>query len=250
MKKQKNRQLAAQIPDTVSGKKTVVCLKWGTKYTAQYVNVLYNMIRRHSGYEFDFVCLTDDAHGLDARIQHRSLPNLNVQGWWYKPYVFSRDLGLQGDVLFLDLDLVIFANLDKLWTYCPANFCIIRDFTRHMNPTWRKFNSSVFRFPAKDYHWIWDEFVRDYKKITPKNHGDQDYLYSILNQQARYWPDEWIQSYKWEMRDRSELGYVNGKRNFTHVKTPKVDPNCFIAVFHGEPNPHDCQDPWVINNWL
>lgn len=248
MKKQKNRLLALEAANS-QRRKTVVCLKWGSKYPVQYVNVLHNMVRRHSGQDFDFVCLTEDPRGLDNKIIHKPLPKINVHGWWMKPYVFSKDLGFQGDVLFLDLDIVIFGNIDRLWTYNAANFCIIRDFTRQMNPSWRKFNSSVFRFPAKDYHWIWDEFEKNHKMILPKNHGDQDYLYSLLNQQARYWPDEWIQSYKWEMRDRSELGIVRGKRNFVSSRDPKVDPNCFIAVFHGEPNPHDCLDPWVINNW-
>ena len=248
MKKLKNR-LALEAATPINNKKTIVCLKWGTKYPVQYVNVLHRMVRRHSVSEFDFVCLTEDPRGLDHGIIHKTLPNINAAGWWMKPYVFSRNLGFQGDVLFLDLDIVVFENIDKLWTYNPANFCIIRDFTRHMNPSWRKFNSSVFRFPAEDFYWIWDEFEKDHKKIMPKNHGDQDYLYSLLNQQARCWPDEWIQSYKWEMRNRSELGIVGGKRNFVFTKDPKLDPNCFIAVFHGEPNPHDCRDPWVINNW-
>jgi len=247
MKKQKNK-LELEAANSCD-KKTVVCLKWGSKYPVKYVNALYNMVRRHSGLEYDFVCLTDDPSNLDGRIIHKPLPKINVHGWWWKPYVFSEDLGFQGDVLFLDLDLVVFSNIDRLWTYNSANFCIIRDFTRQMSPSWRKFNSSVFRFPAKDYHWIWKEFEKNHNKIMPKNHGDQDYLYSILSQQARYWPDEWIQSYKWEMRDRSEIGIVNGKRNFTFAREPKIDPNCFIAVFHGEPNPHDCVDPWVINNW-
>lgn len=246
MKKQLNRSV---VEGPNNNKKTVVCLKWGEKYSPEYVNVLYNMVNRHSGIEYDFVCLTDNAYGLDSRIVYKTLPKIGVQGWWMKPYVFSKDLGFEGDVLFFDLDLVIFGNIDKLWTYNPANFCIIRDFTRQMNPSWRKFNSSVFRFPANQYHWIWDEFEKDHRKIIPKNHGDQDYLYSILNQQARYWPDEWIQSYKWEMRDRNELGIVNGKRNFMNTRDPKVDPNCFVAVFHGDPNPHECRDPWVIENW-
>lgn len=248
MKKQKNRLLAERQPVSTATK-TVVCLKWGTKYSSNYVNVLYNMVKRHSGLNFDFVCLTDDPTGIDDRIIKRALPRISAHGWWMKPYVFSRDLMLTGDVLFLDLDLVIFGNIDKLWTYNPANFCIIRDFTRQMSPGWRKFNSSVFRFPAKEYYWIWDEFEKDHKKIIPKNHGDQDYLYSKLSQQGRYWPDEWIQSYKWEMRDRNDLVVVNGKRNFAQPKQPKIDPNCFIAVFHGDPNPHECRDPWVIENW-
>lgn len=229
--------------------KTIVCLKWGEKYSAQYVNVLYNMCQRHSTVSFDFVCMTENSKGLLPNIKIKSLPPTTLHGWWYKPYVFSRDLDLKGDVLFLDLDVVIFDNFDKLWDYYANEFLIIRDFTRHMSPTWQKFNSSVFRFNAEGHHWIWDFFSKNYQNIVPKNHGDQDFLYTMLKDRAKYWPDNWILSYKWEMRDKEDLSTINGKRNFAQDKPPKIETDSCIAVFHGDPNPSDCQDRWVIENW-
>ncbi len=229
--------------------KTIVCLKWGTKYSPQYVNVLFNMCKRHMKSSFDFVCLTDNPSDLNPGIIVKTLPRLALQGWWVKPYVFSADNKFSGDVLFLDLDVIIYDNLDKLWTHKGSDFFIIRDFTRVMNPKWQKFNSSVFLFKPKNYYWIWEDFSENHKNITTKLHGDQDYLYNILKQKAAYWPDDWIQSYKWEMRDRADLGVINGRRNFKNIKSPKLSSNGCIAVFHGDPNPHEVQDPWVIENW-
>jgi len=42
---------------------------------------------------------------------------------------------------------------------------------------------------------------------------------------------------------------VRGKRKFKYVEsvTPRVE--CCVAVFHGDPNPHYCEDPWVVENW-
>lgn len=229
--------------------KTIACLKWGSKYDSNYVNILYNMCKRHTSIPFEFVCFTDNAYGLDSKITIKSLPNVNLSGWWLKPYVFCKTNGLRGNILFLDLDIVIYENIDKLWNYNSSDFLIIRDFTRHMNPGWQRYNSSVFRFIADDYYWIWDNFINDHKQIVNKNHGDQDYLYSILKNKAKFWPDHWIQSYKWEMRDKNDVALVNGRRNFTCVKDPRiVDEGC-IAVFHGDPNPHVVTDPWVINHW-
>lgn len=245
MKKQKNRLEQA----TLQNNRTIICLKWGEKYPAHYVNVLYSMCQRRSTLPFDFVCLTENPKGLNQNIKIKPLPRVNLQGWWYKPYVFSQDLELKGDVLFLDLDVVVFENIDKLWSYNPGGFTIIRDFTRHMNPAWQKFNSSVFRFTAENYHWLWDHFVKNYRTIVPKNHGDQDYLYTMLKDRARHWPDEWIRSYKWEMRDKSDLSVINGKRNFAQDKPPRIEQNSCIAVFHGDPNPADCRDRWVTENW-
>ena len=28
---------------------------------------------------------------------------------------------------------------------------------------------------------------------------------------------------------------------------PRVE--CCVVVFHGDPNPEKCQDPWVVENW-
>ena len=230
-------------------KKTIVCLRWGDKYSPQYVNILYNMCKRHSTTSFDFICFTDDYHHLNKEIIVKPLPKIGLQGWWFKPWIFSKENGLTGDVLFLDLDLIVYDNIEKLWSCCPDDFVIIRDFTRHMNPAWKKFNSSVFRFNAEKYYWIWDDFRSDYKNIMNKNQGDQDYLYNILHDKTKFWPDSWIQSYKWEMREKSEVQLINGKRNFTSIKSPKLISECCIAVFHGDPNPDQVKDPWVIENW-
>jgi hypothetical protein len=64
-----------------------------------------------------------------------------------------------------------------------------------------------------------------------------------------FWPDEWVQSYKWEMRGRSELTVVNGKRNFKKPGVPNILPDTSIAVFHGTPNMDECIYEWQRANW-
>jgi len=229
--------------------RTIACLKWGNKYSPHYVNVLYNMCRRHNSEYFNFICFTDNSDGLDKEIIIKSLPNSSLHGWWYKPFVFCKENNIKGTVLFLDLDVIVYDNIDKLWNYRKNDFLIIRDFTKHMNPAWDKFNSSVFRFEADNCYWIWEKFYKEKTQIMSKMHGDQDYLYSILKNNAFHWPDNWIQSYKWEMRDKHDIILIDGKRNFKDIKDPKLTEECSIAVFHGEPNPHEVKDPWVIKNW-
>ena len=229
--------------------KTIICVKWGDKYSPQYVNVLYNMCKRHSFIPFNFICLTDSANGLSPDIIIKPIPRINLHSWWYKLCIFNKELSLTGDILFLDLDLIVYDNIDKLWDYKKDQFVIIRDFTRHTNTNWKRFNSSVFRFSAENFNWIWDHFYSNHKTTIAKYRGDQDYLYEVLKDKASYWPDNWIQSYKWEMRSQSDIQVINGKRNFKNIKDPKLIKDCCIAVFHGEPNPHEIKDPWVIENW-
>ena len=57
-------------------------------------------------------------------------------------------------------------------------------------------------------------------------------------------------SYKWEIRNRSELTMNNGKRTFATVRHDVIlDPACSVAVFHGDPNPCVIQDKFVVDNW-
>ena len=46
-----------------------VCVKYGTKYGADYVNKLYDGVRRNCSLKFDFICFTEDSEGLDKEIK-------------------------------------------------------------------------------------------------------------------------------------------------------------------------------------
>lgn len=64
---------------------TVVCVKWGTKYGAQYVNKLYKAVRAHTTCQPRFVCYTDDGAGLLPDVQLVQLSGVaDWDGWWYK----------------------------------------------------------------------------------------------------------------------------------------------------------------------
>ena len=51
------------------------------------------------------------------------------------------------------------------------------------------------------------------------------------------------------MRDRSQLDRIGGIRNFKVKANPIVHDLCNVAVFHGEPHPHQVEDDWVKENW-
>jgi hypothetical protein len=248
-KTRKARDKAGLSPIVKTNNKNYVCcLKWGDKYSSDYVNNLYNMVQRNLELPYEFVCFTENSTNLNPAIRVEPLPQLPVQGWWYKPYFLSSEIPLKGTLLFIDLDVVIFRNIDKLFTHEPGKFCIIRDFNRSIRASWDKMNSSVFRVETGKYNNQWQDFKSNLKSHLIKNRGDQDWMFRNIKDHV-FWPDDWIQSYKWEMRDRSTLKLINGKRNFINNDSPKVKPNTSIAVFHGDPNPADCTDTWVKANW-
>ena len=141
------RALAAPAPPIV-----FVCVKWGTKYGAEYVNKLRHGVRRHLRTPHAFVCFTDDATDLDVRsgITAEPLPSVGEwHTWWNKATLFGpsatetiRDAaatlaaagggggdggGGGGDpdavatlgvlVVYIDLDSVIVGALDDLTQY-------------------------------------------------------------------------------------------------------------------------------------
>jgi len=230
----------------------ILCLKHGTKYSADYVNKLYNMVKRNCTLAYTFVCLTDDTTNINPNIITVPIPNY-LQGWWCKPYMFSKEIGLTGTILYLDLDLVIASNIDHLFSYEPNRWCTIRDFTRKQRPLWGKYNSSVVRFKTGQLTNVWDLFKNNNKEIERKYHGDQDWLYFVTNEAepAALFPDSWIQSWKWEIRRTKDfkVGGTKGNRLLRTIEQVTPPEDCCIAVFHGDPNPHNCEDPWVVENW-
>ena len=106
------------------------------------------------------------------------------------------------------------------------------------------------KFTTPHMHYLYDEYIASPKSYIGRLAGDQDFIFEkTKSEDFIWWPDEWIQSYKWEMRDRRDLIRIDSKRNFKENKDPIVKPETCIAVFHGDPHPHEVTDRWVVDNW-
>ena len=228
----------------------VICVKWGNKYISKYANVLNSMVKRHTTVPYQFHCLTDDPNGLDPEINVITLPKDPwIKTWWSKLYMFSPDMPLKGNILFFDLDVVIFDNIDPLFSYNENRFNIIRDFNRCRVKDWTQSNSSCMRWEAGTMNYLYDNFVKDYSRIMKQNWGDQDWIMKEGKDDINWWPDEWIRSYKWEMIGLKDTKLLNKDGKSYFRKPVDVNPGNRVAVFHGKPNPMECADEWVIKHW-
>jgi hypothetical protein len=206
------------------------------------------MVSRHLTVPYEFCCLTDDQHPIDGvRTLHVPNKGYNKQ-WWHKVHMFDPNLGLEGRILYLDLDVVIHDNINKLVENQGDKFLGIRDFNRKFVPTWDKLNSSALSWIAGMHSDIFITFMKR-STMALRLHGDQDWIYQIAKDRLKYWPDEWIMSYKWEIRSRNEIDFSPGKKTFKVIRNPEIPKHCCIAVFHGDPNPDKVQDPFVVDNW-
>ena len=248
--------------------RSIVSVCTGDKYPNAYVETLYNMCQRHTS-DFKFFCITDKKRDLKQPIIEVIVEN-KFKTWWNKVHMFNKDMPFEGQILYLDLDVVIFRDIEKLWSFAENKFAIIQDFNRCRIPNFHVKNSSVMKFEHGRYHNLFEKFKQNESDIIRKYRGDQDYLTAEVKDPV-LWPKEWIMSYKWEIglepgeKKRSpndkfvtipyttekRTKFKNGRQITKEYFVKQGLPNeCSIAVFHGKPDPGDIQkDPLVINHW-
>ncbi len=199
---------------------SVVCVKWGTLYNADYVNILQKNVEANLRLPHKFICYTDDATGLNKKIEVRKLPD-NLKGWWNKLYLFSQEY--ESKVLYLDLDTILVGNIDKICNY-NGEFAILRDFYRPDG-----YGSGVMMWKNGFGKHIWNQYVEEgYPEIEggdqafiEKAHPDADRLQTLF-------PGDFT-SYKKHAREWPKKGSK-------------------VVCFHGTPKPHECKG-WVRDFW-
>lgn len=220
----------------------VICMKWGRKYGPEYVNILRRMVARNLSRPHRFVCFTDDTAGLDPEVETRPLPVCRVPDRpeiqaWRKISLFTPDLAdLQGPTLFLDLDVAVTGALDPFFDHEPGRFCIIHNWT---HPDRRVGNSSVFRFEAGQYQYVFDEYNADPDKVANENRNEQIYVTARIDAKdgAVWWPEAWCRSFKKHCLPKGPL-----RRLLTPARLPE---GTRVLVFHGDPNPPEAARRWV-----
>lgn len=219
--------------------RVVLCMKWGKLYGPDYVNVLYAACRENISGDFRFVCLTDDAVGLDPAIESFPIPDLGIsafdwiKGGWPKISAFKPDLyGLTGRCLFIDLDTVICGSLDEF-------FEVESEFTGiDTGPTWGRptqdqkplLGTGIFAFTLGAFPNIYHEFISDPQTVVAKYRIEQVFVQDRI-EGISYWPRSWVESFKYHYRKPALIGLILPPR--------APGPESRVIAFHGEPRPID-----------
>lgn len=216
----------------------VICVKWGDKYSDDYVFKLQSMAARHLPLH-EFLCITDNpVDGVPCDPLVCDLP-----GWWQKIGLFQPGL-FPGDNIYLDLDLVITDDISvfynclridpaKLWTLDDFSYSL-RTPKQNISPETRKqlggigtINSSVMCWRGYAHSCVYDVWKTFDPSIMDELHGDQNHITQALYPDGiRFLPDGFANSYKYGHQTQAPL-----------------------VVFHGDPKPADVSDEWVIKNW-
>lgn len=225
----------------------IICIKWGTKYSADDVNLLYRMVQKHtSKHSVDFYCFTDDADGLEEGVIAKALPVLNVapehDRYYYKKEAALCDDNLGGlagqRVLFLDIDVVITDNIDVFFDHPTGDeFITTNDWNTKGNHVGQ---ASCYSWVVGTIGYVKADFEADPARwIKQFRTASQEYLsYKIIEREGHlnFWPAEWVQSFKFNCLPPWYL------RPFI---TPRMNDETRILVFHGDPKMEDA----IIGRW-
>lgn len=237
---------------SITGPVNCACVIHGSRYNWTYVERLYNMLSRQITAGIKFHVYTEHDRSVPPHLIKHCLEDWpGVQGpkksWWHKMQLFNPE-HFSGNLLYLDLDVVVFNSLDWVAQSNPEFFWTIRDF-RYLQHPCSSMNSSMMWWNVEKFAWVWHEFNRESRdQIIRRYHGDQDYLNVTINhQQKRFWEDRHFQSWRWQCQ---EGGYDFPRRRHRAPGTPaQANPDASVIVFHGQPKPHEINDPLVTDHW-
>jgi hypothetical protein len=240
---------------------TVICMKWGRAYGADYVNKLYSMASRNTSRPLRFVCFTDEAAGLLPEIEIRPLPHVALpesHRWkpWRKIALWQPQLsGLSGDVLFLDLDVVVTASIDPFFDFQPdETYCVIENWTQTGSGIG---NTSVFRLRVGSHPEVFATLMANPEGTVRKFRNSQTFVSRTISS-AAFWPAEWCVSFKHSLMPRWPLNFV---------RSAPFPVEARVTCFTGHPNPDEARDgiwpaawykrvrkhvrptPWIAEHW-
>jgi hypothetical protein len=242
----------------------IVTLKWGNRYGPEYVNRLASAVRRHTKEPVTVVCFTDDGSGIDPSVEIHPIPEIDLPAaekvtGWRKLCLFRPDLPIEGLGLFVDLDVVITGPLDDFFSFGDDHEIPIIHNWLPPHKTWFRpdpmiGNSSVFRWRLNHCTFVWKQFLSEKDWAIANFRPPQSYLTYCIRPRMKFWPAEWVRSFKRHCRPVFPLNFL---------VTPSLPPAARIIAFHGRPDPDEAAvgykgkranhfskpAPWIDENW-
>lgn len=213
--------------------KQIICINWGTKYGPPFINRLYGMVSRNITQPYSFTCFTDSAVGVRPEVHCEPLPPLDVEmpvgtpGIWPKARLWGERLGnLTGDVLFLDLDMVIVDNLDPFFEFgAPGEVVLSRNPAK---PFERLGQTSLFRFPVGKLLPLQQRFRENPQAIANEYRFEQRFVTRNAPGGIRFFPRGWVSHFRHHCRRPFPLNYF---------LAPRLPSNAKVVIFPGGLHP-------------
>lgn len=218
----------ANILAASGGVKQIICINWGTKYGAPFINRLYAMVARNITPPFTFTCFTDSFEGLRPEILCEDLPPLNLDemptntpGIWQKSRLWGPKLGnLKGPVLFLDLDLVIVGSLDSFFEVGEPDDVILAK--NQTTPFERLGQTSLFRFQVGKLVPLQQKFTANPQGIADEYRFEQRFVTRNAPGGVKLFPRRWVLHFRQDCHWTFPLNYFFA---------PRLPANARVVLF-------------------
>lgn len=216
-------------------KKQVVCINWGTKYGARYINRLYQMVRKNITPPFRFVCFTDTQDGVHPDVECFDLPEMpgfmpeRTIGQWPKSRLWAPKLAdLEGAFLFVDLDVIITGSLDPFFEFGDEQDVVLA--RNAAKPLHKLGQTSVYRMPVGALAPLQAEFAADPQGVADEYRFEQHFVTKNAPNGIKFWPKGWVSHFRIECIPMFPFNYF---------RDPKPPENARIVIFAGSLNPPD-----------
>jgi hypothetical protein len=224
---------------------TVLLWKWHqknyrSKFTAEHVNIMTNMIGRNLDLPHRVLCITDDPAGIECETYPLwDEPAVNLPegrpNCYRRLKVFGEFGKKLGNLLFsIDLDAVITGNITQLVDRKE-------DFVAWKDPSPRThYNGGMWLLRSGTRKQVWDTFTPMAPKITQQLGiigSDQGWISHVLGPGEAMWgTNDGVYSYRTDLREG-------------RLPNP---PDSRIVMFHGRHSPWESQPQahkWVRENY-
>jgi|TARA_Y100000031_G_scaffold82171_1_gene90560 hypothetical protein len=246
----------------------ICCVYFEGKYTPNYVEKLYNSLKRNCTLPFEFICYSDNPNvKADVVIP---LPKYSeIKYHWHKLTFFSPLFAYQkpGDeIIIMDIDQVIVNNIDDMIGWPVSNNELV-SYNRWWGSTpthGLKINGGFYKFKSGECKIIWDEFIISpeewqlewYKKgvVHYKYFGEQNFVNWMCDKnkiKLTLMPPQWI--CKLNNNEKEDL-----KTNMSYMEKFNKDymildkPNTDLKIIHfANPNAeiHNSKYKWIKDYW-
>ena len=180
----------------------VIFVKWGTKYSSEDVNTLYNNLKKYNN-KHTYYCYTDNSEGLDKHIRVIWIPSSpRLKKWWNKLRMFSSEFPVKGKCMFFDIDTIVKNDPFKILAEVDFNKLTILNCHWKSDPIYDRLTnydvriaSGVITWTAGDHTEMWDKFITNKDYFLRKYKGIDRY---IVHENYSYetFPNTYIQSFK------------------------------------------------------
>ncbi|NIV91944.1 hypothetical protein GWN42_03865 [candidate division KSB1 bacterium] len=201
---------------------------------SRYINNLYQGVKRFSDRSFRFVCFTNESLDVDSGVELRSFSMPTLNGVLPRIYMFSREAGLKGQVLCLDIDVVVVGSLMDIMNY-SGRFCARSKFKKGLES---RLDGDVMSFRAclETENLFWKPFIQDVDAAVALTKGRERY---------------WVRHVAGDFADRWDKYAPNQVLSYKrHVRGKRRPPStASIVSCHGIPRPHEIEDAWIKEYW-